>query len=49
MGNIIDDIPAAYRRFAHQSHEIFYEIFENEILIVRVLHKSMDIDKYINK
>ena len=48
MGGVADDIMPGYRRFPHQSHVIFYQTVENGILIVRILHKRMDINKQIN-
>ena len=48
MGSVADDIMPGYRRFPHQSHVIFYRTVENGILIVRILHKRMDINKQIN-
>ena len=44
MGLSADDIQIGYRRFPHQSHVIFYREQEVDILIIRVLHKSMDIE-----
>lgn len=45
MGSMADDIKPGYRRFAHQSHMIFYRNHEQGIPIVRILHKAMDIEK----
>lgn len=45
MGGAADDIKPGYRRFAHQSHVIFYRAHEQDILIVRLLHKAMDVRK----
>ena len=47
---VIADIPRlgteygsdTFRRFAHGKHVIYYEIFEDRVLIVRVLHGGMD-------
>jgi toxin ParE1/3/4 len=49
MGSIADDIRPGYRRFAHESHVIFYRDTGRGILIVRILHKRMDINKHIDK
>ena len=43
MGNSADDLKPGYHRFPHRSHVIFYTITGNDIFIVRILHKSMDI------
>ncbi len=49
MGNRADDIHPGYRRFAHQSHMVFYQTSEQGIPIVRILHKRMDANKHIDK
>lgn len=43
MGGRVDEIRSDYRRFAHQSHVIFYRRTEQGIFIIRILHKHMDI------
>jgi len=43
MGASADEIRRGYRRFAHQSHVIFYRQTESGICIVRILHKHMDV------
>jgi len=48
MGNNADDIKPGYHRFTHQSHIIFYRDCKNGILIVRVLHTAMDVEKHFN-
>ena len=42
-----DYIIKDYYRFNHRSHVIFYQILPKDILIVRVLHKSMDLNKHL--
>jgi plasmid stabilization system protein ParE len=42
MGNAVHEIRAGYRCFVHGSHAIFYTRDEQDILIVRILHKRMD-------
>ena len=37
-----------YRRFEVNQHIIFYQIIEEAILIVRILHRDMDIIQIIN-
>lgn len=47
-GLACDNICTGYRKFPHASHIIFYK--QNEtggILIVRVLHKNMDVDSHL--
>ncbi len=43
-----DFIKEKYYRFNHQSHVVFYQILKSELLIVRVLHKSMDVEGWFN-
>lgn len=49
MGTLATDLLPAYRRFTHISHVIFYRIIEQDILIVRILHKRMDISKLVEE
>jgi len=41
-----DFIKEDYYRFNHKSHVVFYQLLSTKILIVRVLHKSMDVEKW---
>lgn len=48
--NPIAGVPCNYvvdglRKHRFESHTIFYEKNNNEIIIVRVLHKSMDVER----
>ena len=45
MGSAVDEIRPGYRCFLHESHAIFYKPREQDVLIVRVLHKRMDPDQ----
>lgn len=45
MGISSEEIRPGYRRFSHQSHVIFYRPEPEFVLIVRVLHKSMDVNR----
>ena len=44
LGKECDFIKKAYRKFPQGSHMIFYRIYNHNILIVRILHKNMDVD-----
>ena len=49
MGRSCDDIREGYRKFPHGSHVIFYkQLGEDELLIVRILHGTMDVDSNIS-
>lgn len=44
IGRDCPEILTGYRKFPYESHVIFYtEDAANEILIVRILHKNMDV------
>ena len=43
MGNRADDIAPGLRRFPHRSHIVIYREIPNGALVLRVLHRSMDI------
>jgi len=45
MGSTVDEIRPGYRCFLHESHAIFYTPREQDVLIVRILHKRMDADR----
>jgi toxin ParE1/3/4 len=49
MGSSADDLRLGYRRFAHESHVVFYRDTGRGVLIVRVLHKRMDINKHVDE
>ena len=45
IGKSCDEIRAGYRKFPQGSHVIFYKQTDSqEILIIRILHKSMDVN-----
>jgi len=45
LGVNCDDIREGYNKYPQQSHVIYYKEHKvNQILIVRILHKSMDIN-----
>ncbi len=46
MGGAAEDIRSGYRRFAHQSHVIFYRTYGRGILVVRILHERMDVSQH---
>ena len=45
IGKGCDEIRAGYRKFPQGSHVIFYkQTNSQEILVIRILHKSMDVN-----
>ena len=49
IGRACDDLREGYRKFPHGSHVIFYkQLGEDELLIVRILHGTMDVESNIS-
>lgn len=45
MGQAYEELREGYRKFPHGSHVIYYQLHgEDELLVVRMLHMTMDID-----
>ena len=45
MGQACEELREGYRKFPHGSHVIYYKLLgEEELLVVRMLHMTMDID-----
>ena len=49
LGRSADKIETGLRRFRHKSHVIFYLPCVDELVIVRVLHASMDFDRHFEE
>lgn len=47
LGTPIKEVRENYLCFAHRSHLVFYKQEEAGILIVRILHKSMDVSQHL--
>ncbi len=48
LGTEVEHIRPDYLCFEHRSHLIFYKKTNQDILIIRILHKSMDAPKHFN-
>ena len=48
IGRLDTRVNPAIRRFDFESHVIFYDVTEAEIVIVRILHGSMDFVKHLS-
>ncbi len=44
-----DFIIKDYYRFNHRSHVVYYQVTESGILIIRVLHQSMDVFRSLSE
>ena len=48
LGRACDEVRAGYRKLAHGSHVIYYKQPEADfVLVVRILHATMDVDSQI--
>src|SRR3546814_46044 len=48
MGRACDEVREGYRKLPHGAHVIYYKpVGEDELLIVRILHVTMDVDSSI--
>ena len=48
MGRTCDEIREGYRKFPHGAHVIYYkQLVTDELLIVRILHATMDVDSHM--
>ena len=48
LGRSAEALSAGLRRIEHRSHVIFYLADESGVLIVRVLHSSMDAGRHVS-
>jgi toxin ParE1/3/4 len=46
-GRSIHSSSATFYRVKSGSHFVFYEVANNQIIIVRVLHQAMDVDRHL--
>lgn len=47
LGSSAEEIAPRLRRIRQQAHVIFYLVEADSVLIVRVLHHSMDFERYL--
>jgi toxin ParE1/3/4 len=46
-GESADDLGHGLRSFAYRSHTLYYLVRDHDVLIIRVLHQSMDARKHL--
>ena len=46
-GRSVEDIRAGYRKAAVGSHVMFYRVRADGVEIIRIVHRSMDVDRHI--
>ena len=49
IGRACDEVGDGYRRHAAGSHTIYYRITNELIVVVRVLHQRMDVDRQFDE
>nr|WP_242464798.1 type II toxin-antitoxin system RelE/ParE family toxin [Halorhodospira abdelmalekii] len=42
LGANYDHVFSGYRRLQVEHHAVFYQLYESDVLVVRVLHEDMD-------
>ena len=47
IGRACDEIRPGYRKLAAGSHVLFYRLTAEGIVVVRVLHQRMDVDRHL--
>lgn len=47
LGHARDDLKKGYRALPTNQHIVFYKVLEDEIQIIRVLHKSVDVPQHV--
>lgn len=48
LGRACDEIRSGYRKLTHGRHVIYYKAADHEVLVVRILHVSMDAESGID-
>jgi toxin ParE1/3/4 len=46
-GAVHEEVRPPIRSLPHGSHRVFYDIFENEIVVQRILHKAVDVQRHL--
>ncbi len=47
LGREATQLAPNLKRYTYQSHEVFYMVTKQEVLIVRILHERMDFDRHL--
>ncbi len=46
LGRSTENLAPGLRRYEHGSHVIFYEVEQEGVLVVRILHQTMDVTRH---
>jgi toxin ParE1/3/4 len=47
LGRACDDVRPGYRRHPVGSHALFYRVTDAAIVVVRILHQRMDVERHL--
>ncbi len=47
VGRTCDDVRLGYRRYPVGSHVLFYRVTAEAIVVVRILHRRMDVERHL--
>jgi toxin ParE1/3/4 len=47
VGRPCDDVRPGYRRYAVGSHLLFYRVTAAAVIVVRILHQRMDVERHL--
>ena len=47
LGLPYDHVLSAYRAFPVGKHLVFYKVLNDKVFVVRILHQSMDVGRYL--
>jgi toxin ParE1/3/4 len=47
VGAVHDRVRPPIRSLPHGSHRVFYDVFEKEIVVQRILHKAVDVQRHL--
>lgn len=49
IGRSAEELAPFLRRYEHRSHVVFYQSLEDGVLVVRILHGSMDMPRHFHE
>jgi toxin ParE1/3/4 len=47
VGPTCDDVRPGYRKYRVGSHVLFYRVTANTVVVVRILHQRMDVERHL--
>ena len=47
VGRTCDDVRPGYRRYPVGSHVLFYRVTATAVVVVRILHRRMDVERHL--